>query len=202
MSKVKFPRKSIALDMTAMCDMAFLLLTFFILTAQFKSPEVTVVTPSSVSDTKLPDKDLLMITIDKEGKIFVGADNQVVRYTAAKNMAEKYQISLSEQELNEISIQASIGMPMAGMKQWLAIPAAKRKDLPVPGIPADSATNELFDWVAYLRYANQKMRIGIKGDVAAQYEAVDKVITTLQRHNINKFNFVTNMEERPKIASN
>ena len=35
MPKVKIPRKSTAVDMTAMCDVAFLLLTFFMLTSNF-----------------------------------------------------------------------------------------------------------------------------------------------------------------------
>ena len=39
MSRIKIPRKSTAIDMTAMCDVAFLLLTFFILTAKLKQQD-------------------------------------------------------------------------------------------------------------------------------------------------------------------
>ncbi|RPI68323.1 MAG: biopolymer transporter ExbD, partial [Ignavibacteriales bacterium] len=42
MPKVKVPRKSTLIDMTAMCDVAFLLLTFFMLTTQFKSDESVI----------------------------------------------------------------------------------------------------------------------------------------------------------------
>ncbi len=46
MPKVKMPRKSTLIDMTAMCDVAFLLLTFFMLATKFKPDEpVAVVTP-------------------------------------------------------------------------------------------------------------------------------------------------------------
>ena len=65
MPKHKMKRKSTVIDMTAMCDVSFLLLTFFMLATKFKPPEnVTVVTPSSISDTKISDKDVMIVTID------------------------------------------------------------------------------------------------------------------------------------------
>ncbi|MEN0081712.1 biopolymer transporter ExbD, partial [Flavobacterium lindanitolerans] len=39
MAKIKLSKKSSRIDMTAMCDMAFLLLSFFIMTATAKVPE-------------------------------------------------------------------------------------------------------------------------------------------------------------------
>ena len=57
--------------MTAMCDVAFLLLSFFILATKFKPPEaLSVVTPSSVSTKIAPEKDVVMVTIDKDGKVY------------------------------------------------------------------------------------------------------------------------------------
>lgn len=70
MPKVKVPRKSTNIDMTAMCDVAFLLLSFFILTTSFKPDEaLSVVTPKSVSTTKAEQKDVVLITMDKDGKV-------------------------------------------------------------------------------------------------------------------------------------
>jgi len=55
MAKIKMSKKAASIDMTAMCDVAFLLLTFFILTATAKVPEpITVDTPSSTVKDKLP----------------------------------------------------------------------------------------------------------------------------------------------------
>ena len=77
MPKVKIPRKSTLIDMTAMCDVAFLLLTFFMLTTQFKSDESVIVdTPSSISEIKLPDTDIINITITQDGKVFFSIDNK------------------------------------------------------------------------------------------------------------------------------
>ena len=71
MPKVKIPRKSTTIDMTAMCDVAFLLLSFFILATKQKPPEVLAVTPpNSVSAKAAPEKSIL-ITLTKEGKVFL-----------------------------------------------------------------------------------------------------------------------------------
>ena len=78
MPKVKVPRKSTSVDMTAMCDVAFLLLSFFILTTKFKTEDgVQVVTPKSVSTKPAEAKNVVQVLMDKEGKVYfsVGDDN-------------------------------------------------------------------------------------------------------------------------------
>ena len=83
MARPKIPRKSTSVDMTAMCDVAFLLLTFFILTATAKVPEALPVDmPSSTVQSKLPDSDLAIITIGKgkDGKTKVFFDIKEERF--------------------------------------------------------------------------------------------------------------------------
>ncbi|HLX13538.1 MAG TPA: biopolymer transporter ExbD [Bacteroidota bacterium] len=80
MPKFKKPRVGVRVDMTPMVDVAFLLLTFFMLTTQFKPPEeVQIVLPSSHSVFKLPESDVMMITISKDNRIFLGLDAQKLR---------------------------------------------------------------------------------------------------------------------------
>ncbi len=76
MAKHKMKRVGIAIDMTPLVDVAFLLLTFFMMTTQFKPPEaVEIKLPESHATVKLPSKNLIMVSIGKDGQLFIGADN-------------------------------------------------------------------------------------------------------------------------------
>ena len=87
MGRAKLPRKSTTIDMTAMCDVAFLLLSFFILTTKFKPSEaIAVTTPSSVSSKIAPSKDFVLITIDKDGKVFLTIDDKQKREAIANSL--------------------------------------------------------------------------------------------------------------------
>src|SRR6476661_2386340 len=98
MPRVKIKRKSTAIDMTAMCDVAFLLLTSFILTATARQPEpLPVDTPSSTVTVKMPDTDMPVLTIG-QGKVFFGVIGKEVRMNALKRMGEQFKITFTEQE--------------------------------------------------------------------------------------------------------
>lgn len=66
---------ALRIDMTAMVDVAFLLLTFFMLTTSFKPPDtVAIELPSSHAEVKLPATDILQISVSDTGQLFIGAD--------------------------------------------------------------------------------------------------------------------------------
>lgn len=199
MSKLHFPRKSIMLDMTAMCDVAFLLLTFFMLTTRFKPDEPVIVdTPSSVSEIKLPESDVLTITVDTSGAVFFGIDNQNTRLKLIDAMAEKYQLTFTPEEQHAFALTSAVGVPVGSLPQVLSASREERQRLRQPGIPCDSARNELRDWVDLARRLNDRPpRVAIKGDQAADYVVVQRVINTLQELNINRFNMITSLEARP-----
>ena len=203
MPKVKVPRKSTAIDMTAMCDVAFLLLTFFILTATARQPEpLPVDIPSSVVQIKVPDTDIATLTIG-DGKVFFGVAGPEVRKNMLERVAKQYNVQFTEEEKYRFSLVESFGVPIGNLKQLLAMDGSKRNEPGVqPGIPADSVgtrASELTDWIYAARYAtkelnNKDLRFSIKGDSQEEYPAIKKVMDILQRQNVNKFSLITSLE--------
>lgn len=199
MPKVKVPRKSTIVDMTAMCDVAFLLLTFFMLTTQFKSDNSVVVdTPSSISDIKLPDTDIMNITVTNKGVVYFGIDNKnFSRITLLNKISEKFQITFTPEEEKAFELTSSFGMPISQLKDWLAMEESERTNYSQPGIPVDSLNNELSVWIMQSRLSNPNLRVAIAGDGKCAYPVIKKVINTLQDKNVNKFNLITDLEANP-----
>jgi len=79
MPKIKAPKGSPSIDMTPMVDLAFLLVTFFMLSASFRSSEpVDVDIPTSISDKIIPEN-VLLITIDPGGRVFFNMSDPEAR---------------------------------------------------------------------------------------------------------------------------
>lgn len=196
-------KKATSIDMTAMCDVAFLLLTFFILTATAKAPEpLPVDTPSSTVQTKLPETDLATLTVGKsEGKeqVFFGVKGRDVRIKTLELMAQKYNLTFTEDELKQFSLVDEFGVPIEAMKQLLAMKGADRAKAGIqPGIPCDSINNQLKDWIYTARQANievadKELQFAIKGDAKEEYPQIKKVMDILQDQKINSFNLVTGL---------
>ena len=200
MPKVKVPRKSTNIDMTAMCDVAFLLLTFFMLTTKFKADEpVTVTTPKSISEIKLPDNNIMSLTITRVGKVFYGVDGKFNREKLLQRISAKYNLQFTPEEAYAFSLTTAFGVPISKLKTFLDMPPEVRKDAVQPGIPIDSTNNELGDWIMNGRMANPQYSIAIRGDGDCPYTVIKKVIATLKDKKVNKFNLITNLEVRPKI---
>lgn len=199
MPKVKIKRKSTAVDMTAMCDVAFLLLTFLLLTANFiKQEAVTVSAPSSVSEIKIPERDILEIIVDPEGKVFIGIDNQEKRLELLRKIEEKYKMTFDAKEEKEFSLVGSFGVPVEKLKAFLNLPSQMRpmKENAL-GIPCDSLDNQFREWVRSAREVNRDMVIAIKADQSTPYPKIKNVMNTLQELRENRYHLITNLEKAP-----
>lgn len=204
MPRIKVKRTSTVTDMTAMCDVAALLLTFFILTATAKQPEpLAVSTPSSTYEFKVPAENNATLTIG-QGKVFFEVAGQKVKARTLELMGEQYNIKFTPDEVFRFSNIGSFGVPVTSLKSFLALDGGERMKPGVqPGIPTDSTDNQLNSWVLHARKATaevnaQPMRVSIKGDSKEEYPVVKKIIDVLQKQKVNKFLLVTNAEARRK----
>lgn len=208
MAKIKMSKKAASIDMTAMCDVAFLLLTFFILTATAKVPEpMAVDTPNSTVQTKLPETDLATLSIGKsDGKdaVFFGVKGKEVRIKTLELMAQKYGMTFSDKEKQEFSLIDEFGVPIEALKQVIAMKGSDRNKANVqPGIPHDSINNQLKDWIYTARQANidvadKELQFAIKGDAKQEYPKIKQIMDILQDQKINSFNLVTGLRAKPK----
>ena len=203
MAKIKMKKKSSSTDMTAMCDVAFLLLTFFILTATAKVPEALPVDmPSSTVQSKLPDADLAIITIGKgeDGKstVFFDIKGRELRKRSLEGMGAKLGVTFSEDDKEKFALMDDFGVPLASLKQIIDMKASDRVKANQPGIPIDSLDNQLKEWLLVSRRAaidldDKELQIAIKGDAKEEYPKIKKIMDILQDQKINSFNLVTGM---------
>jgi len=198
MGRAKLPRKSTVIDMTAMCDVAFLLLSFFILTTKFKPSEaIAVTTPKSVAAKVAPTKDIVEIIIDKDGKVFLTMDDESVKETMANTLNSTKNLGLN---VNAFKKAQFFGAPFGSLASFLAVPEDQRKGNLLPGIPVkDSSNNELTTWMSLVAnaYQGKKPNLLLKGDNLAKYPAFKSVINAFKKNDFLKFQMVTNPESVP-----
>lgn len=185
--------------MTAMCDVAFLLLSFFILTTKFKPSEaITVVTPSSVASKPAPEKDVVLITIDRNGKVFISMDDEQKKEYIANTLNSTKNLGLNVAEFKKAEFW---GTSFSQLNSFLAIPKDKRLGDALPGIPTDTTkgTNELVEWMQLVNsaYQGQKMNLLLKGDNNSKYPSFKAVIDAFKKNDFLKFQMITNPEGVP-----
>jgi len=185
-----------------MCDVAFLLLTFFILTATAKVPEpVSVDTPSSTVKTKLPDEGLVTITVGKgKENVFFDIKGRDTREKTLELMGNKYKVSFTDQEKREFALMESFGVPIENLSAIIKMKGSDRnKPGTQTGIPFDSINNQLKDWIYTARQANielgkdKDLSFAIKGDAKLEYPKIKKIMDILQDQDINTFDLVTGL---------
>src|SRR4051812_17666829 len=126
MGRAKLPRKSTVIDMTAMCDVAFLLLSFFILTTKFKPSEaIAVTTPKSVSSKIAPQKDFVQIILDKDGKVFLTMDDESKRELIANTLNSTKNLGLDVQAFKKAEF---FGAPFGSLAAFLKLAPEQKKN--------------------------------------------------------------------------
>lgn len=199
MPRVKIARKSTATDMTAMCDVAFLLLTFFIMTSKFKADDpVPVAIPAYSKTVVLPEENNATLTVGK-GKVFFSVDGDKIRGMMLEEVGKLYSITFTPEEKSMFVTLPTFGMPVGSLKGYLdqlITNPDRAKSIVQPGIPTDTVSNELFNWVKQARVAdkvlnNKALLISIKGDQKEEYPTIGRIIAILQKQKVNKFSLIT-----------
>ena len=201
MGKIKIEKKDIWIDMTPMSDVMTLLLCFFMLTSTFLTPEpVKVNTPSSVSEVKVPENDVLNILVSPEGNIYVGSENKNTMVAMMETVTDKFGVHLNGTQLKHFKEDAMIGAPMALFADYLNLDTEKMgEEIQKLSIPLDSiegGKSEFQEWVSAARDANPDIRLAIKADAKTSYAVIKKMMSELQDMNENRYQLITNLDTK------
>jgi biopolymer transport protein ExbD len=201
MGKVKIKKQAVWIDMTPMSDVMVLLLTFFMLTSTFvKNEPVKVVTPGSVSEIKVPEKDVLNILVDKTGKVFMSMDNQSQMMDVLSGMTGQYGVSLNGEQEKKFQKDPMWGVPMEKLAAYLSLDGAQMaEEIKSQGIPTDSVDgkkSEFQNWVEQAREVNTDIKIAIKADEKTPYKIVKKVMSELQDMTENRYYLITSYKKQ------
>jgi biopolymer transport protein ExbD len=216
MGKIKVAKHAPSIDMTPMVDLAFLLVTFFMLTASFRMAEPVIVDPpSSHSDKVLPENTVL-VSVGDDGKVFFGIGNGEAKIAALADISKKYGVKFTDEQIKKFGGLSGFGVEVKDLPAYLdaseneRIKISKEKK----GIPMDSLNNQLKDWITYgatelnviytrnrnaaieknIDFIGEKPRYAIKADAEAKYIFIKDVFKTFTDMEIYTFNLITSLE--------
>lgn len=223
MPKIKIHKSSPSIDMTPMVDLAFLLVTFFMLTASFRMAEPVVVDPPSSQADKMLPENTILVTIDKIGRPFFGIGNAEAKKNALAKMADKYGVKFNAEQLKKFGGLSSFGVDIKDLPKYLDQSEGQRQRFqPQKGIPNDSLNNpQLKDWILFgaqeanavykrakdeakeknQEFKGEKPRYAIKAAGDVKYMYVKDVFKTFTDLKIYQFNLITSMEGGSKAAA-
>jgi biopolymer transport protein ExbD len=175
--KIKKRRMSFVIDMTPLVDITFLLLTFLMFTAKFKSEaeneqKFTIQRPQAVADTsKLPETDLAVINID------ISDDNKsdTVLYYSLTNQADRDKIW---------EMRDKKGLDFTP-DQVEKLSELKKTSL----IQVDTAL--LGKLILVTRVVNKTTQFAIDADFSIRYKWISMIMDIMNRNNARKFYYVT-----------
>ncbi|MBK6937986.1 MAG: biopolymer transporter ExbD [Chitinophagaceae bacterium] len=204
MPSVKIPKKSTFTDMTPFVDVAFLILSFFIMATKFKPPEsVEIKTPGSVLSQEMPTNNAVMISFDSANRVFftVLSEKDDSKHNAIiQGINTSQNLGLTSAEMNQFKKIYMVGVPFANLKELLNTPEKDQKPSEWPGIPvSDTLNNQLEWWVreAKSAFQGEKLDFLIKGDGNSKYPAFSAVMDALKKNDQLKYHLVTSLEGVP-----
>ncbi len=209
MPKFKVKRNSTWVDMTAMCDVAFLLLSFFILTAKFKPTEVVMIKSPTSRASEEVKEDMVTFTVDAEGRTYMSIGKPERKTQILEKFFELNQVKYAGIPITDKTKKLFVKLEIFGspVSQLPAVVTKSSTDLielqragELKGIPTDSTDNQLGEWIMAIRYVYAEQEntdqppIAIKGDQDTNIKGVKRIIEILKEKDVNKYKLITTLE--------
>lgn len=214
MAKPKRPRVGIALDMTPMVDIGFLLVIFFMSTYHARPPEtIGVDLPMSRSPFKVPESDVMIVTMVTPDRAVAIAES--INPSALLRAVSQYQMPVSEggqgmsraraieRAVHETKLIQKIEQAVMEAATFTPEQRKARADslLCWWNLGRESSLPCQFDMVGILiaqeRVRNPRLRLVMKADKNVESGLVLRMMEMLQdpRVNMLRFSMMTMLEE-------
>ncbi|MDZ4713077.1 MAG: biopolymer transporter ExbD [bacterium] len=190
MKKARSIKKpGVNIDMTPLVDVIMLLLTFFMLVATFKAESteaIEIKLPESVvtDTTKLPEKDIMTLTLTKAGDVFLDVDNYNVRETV---FGDQFAVGLFHPDSTSKSEYETTGGKVNG-KEF------KRKVIPMNRAQFEKALTDLRLALKNSTGGKSDFRIVLKGDTQTDYGVVEDLMDIFKSSKNTRFALVTDVK--------
>jgi len=200
--------------MTPMVDLAFLLVTFFMLTSSFRAPEpVFVDPPTSTTDDQIP-KQVFLVTVDEKGRVFIDLTNPAVKELVLKDMMRDFKVKMSAEEVKKFAGAGPIGLKMESVSAYLELDVNERTKVEQSGVPYDTLNikkSQLYH-CAHDDFNDRKdeaekrglpfdkenyIQFAVKADGKTKYNVLKHVIQVFREAKVKNFQMITGLEAKP-----